>query len=520
MAVSCEDFLERDPLDQIASSQVFEDEALAQAFLNNVYSGITSPLEYNKFFQTDNCTDNARTKSGWIQSNSTVVPGLISPERDGSIGAWNYGAIRKANEYIEGIATSSLDADFVAQTSAEARFVRAWLYFEIVKRYGAAPLVTKPLSLEDDIYVKRDPASEIWNFIDAELDAIDEVLPHHKDTKDGKASKEACWALGSRAMLYAERYAKSIDYSQRVIKRAEENGDFEMTPGYQEVFMSKGGHSEVIFEILYDGVNKGHEWDALNIPFSYSVEWGSQTNPTQEMVDAYYMANGKPITDPTSGYDENNPYVGRDPRFDATILHHGSEFQGRKMNTSSPNGPDRINGSGLHTITGYYIRKYMNEEHVGPLRGTSSTSWKIFRLGEMYMNCAEAENELNGATELVYKCVNKIRARVGMPPFPADLNQSTMRNELRHERRIEFAFEDQRWWDLIRWRKSVEVLNDRFWHGVVVTINEDESVTYDMTYEVNNRPKQKFEEKHYLQPIPIKEITNNPNIADDQNPGY
>ena len=514
--LSCEDFLERESKESLASNSVFEDKNLAQAYLNDIYHGISTPLTGH--YMTDNCTDNARTKSGWISSQKIVVPGLISMDNN-PLSAWKYTTMRKVNDFIEKINKSSFDNEFIQQKSAEARFIRAYLYFEIVKRYGDAPLLTKALTLEDDYYVPRSSAGEIYDFIDNELDDIDEILPFNKEVKTGQTSKEACWALGSRAMMYAERWAKCIDYSKRVIDRAENETAFTLNPDYGSVFTSYGGDEEVIFEVLYNGeINKGHSFNGYNLPFSYKIVWGSQTNPTQELVDDYYMLSGLPITDPSSGYDPANPYEGRDPRFDATIIHNGSILAGRPVDTTWPNGADRINGGSLYTISGYYIRKYIDEANIPCLLNTDKTSWKVFRLAEIYMNCAEAENELNGPTELVHKCVNKIRSRVNMPNFAIDLNQAQMRIEIRHERRIEFAFEDQRWWDLIRWKKSIEVLNDKYFHGALITVNEDGTLNYDFEYLVDKYSKQVFLEKHYLQPIPVDEITKNPNMT--QNPGY
>ena len=520
---SCEDYLDREPLRIIGSPLVYEDESLAEAYLSDIYNNIYNPfsLRYNDaptYYMTDNCTDNGRTKSGWISSQSVVVPGLMSATRNpGEMSAWKYRAIRKTNEYIENVgASTALSEGFKTQTIAEARWLRAKFYFEMVKRYGDMPLITKAQTLEDELLLPRTPASDIWDFIDKELDEIDDILPYKAKIENGRATKEACWALGSRAMLYAQRWAKCIDYSKRII----DSENFVLNPSYSELFASKGGDAEVIFEILFSGkTTKGHRFDVYNLPFSYAALWGSQTNPTQELVDAYYMSNGLPITDPNSGYDPKHPYENRDPRFYATILYHGAEFKGKVMDTSSPDGPDAINKSGLHTITGYYLRKHLDETLPKGVSWEECTiSWKVFRLAEILLNCAEAENELNGPTDLVYNCIKPIRGRLNMDNFEAGLSKEVMREKLRHERRLETAYEDLRWWDLIRWRKSVEVLHGKYFHGVVVTKEEDGTVKYDMSYVVDNRPKQVFLEKHYLQPIPQGERDKNPKLT--QNKGY
>ncbi|BDD08288.1 membrane protein [Fulvitalea axinellae] len=515
LGVSCQsDFLDREPLDKISSSAVYSDQNLAQAFLNKIHDEIPHPL--GGYYMTDCVTDNARTKSGWISSQKVIVPGLIGPSNN-PIGMWHkYKSIRKANEFIEKVGESSMDESFKKTAVAEARWLRAEFYFELVKRYGDVPLITKAQTINDDFLTPRTPATDVWDFIDSELDEIDDILESKSDILNGKISKEACWALGSRAMLYAKRWEKCVDYSRRVI----ESGKFEMSPDYGKLFGSYGGDKEVIFEILFDGkANKGQSYDLYNLPWSYRADWGSQTNPTQELVDSYYMANGLPITDAASGYDAKKPYEGRDPRFYASVLYNGAVFKGRAMNTVSPDGPDAINKTGLHSITGYYCRKYLDEKSaIAPKGGESRVSWKMFRLGEMYLNLAEAENELRPASNTVYASVKVIRDRVNMPNIKPGLSQAEMRKELMHERRIELAFEDHRWWDLIRWRKSIEVLDGKYFHGVVVTKNDDGSLNYNMKHVVDNRPLQVFLEKHYLAPIPYSDIQKNENLT--QNPGY
>ncbi|MCL3780656.1 RagB/SusD family nutrient uptake outer membrane protein [Prolixibacteraceae bacterium JC049] len=514
---SCDDYLDRDPLDKIAETSIFQDESLCQAYLYNVYSKLNHPLGY--YYMTDNCTDNGRTKSGWISSQKVVVPGLMSATNiPGEMGSWknSYKAIRLANDFIEKLEASKLDADFKQLKLAEARWLRAEFYFELVKRFGDVPLIKVAQKSGDDLAVSRTPAADVWKFIDEELDAIDEILPLKADSKNGLATREACWALGSRAMLYAKNWSKCIDYSKRIIS----GGAFQLNADYGALFASYGGDKEVIFEILFDGpANKGHHFDLYNLPFSYRADWGSQTNPTQELVDAYCMANGKAINEAGSGYDANNPYVGREPRFYATILYHGAKFKGKVMNTISPDGEDAINKTGLHSITGYYIKKYCDEKlPFGPLKNDSKISWKMFRLAEIYLNLAEAENEANGPNETVLNSLKAIRDRVNLPNVSASLSKDEMRTAIRKERRVELAFEDQRWWDLIRWGKSIEVLNDKYFHGVMVTRNDDGTLNYNLNHVVSNRPKQVFLEKHYLMPIPHGEREKNPNLT--QNSGY
>jgi hypothetical protein len=517
---SCEDFLDREPIDKISESSVFVNQKLSNAYLNKLYANLSHP--YSGYYMTDLCTDNARQKSGWISSQKVVVPGIMDPSNN-PLGVWGkYRPIRFANEYITKIPNAPYEKEFIEHTVAEARWIRAKFYFELVKRYGDVPLILNVQDKEkDDLFVPRTPANEVWKFILDEMTEVSKTLKMKKDLDNGRVSKEAAWALGSRVALYNKEWQKCIEFSKLVM----DSSNFILNPDYDILFDSHGGDEEVIFEILFDGLeNKGHNYEVYNLPWSYSSLWSSQSNPTQELVDSYRMLNGKDINESGSGYDTLHPYDNRDLRLNATILHHKSLFKGKVMNTG-PGGSDEILKSPLHTITGYYTKKHLDETlGPGPGWSTGKVSWKEFRLGEILLNYAEAENEKNGPSDDVYDALDKIRNRAGLPNISRNFNKNNLRIEIRKERRLELAFEDHRWWDLIRWKESVNVLDDKYFHGVKVildTISKNPlqiKEIYNMKYEVNNRPKQFFHEKNYLQPIPHSEIEKNPNLT--QNEGY
>jgi hypothetical protein len=517
---SCTDFIDRKPLDKISEQDVYKSEKLCQAVLYDIYNKQTHNFSYIEY--PENATDNGSSKSGWVLTNKVAIAGTFGAANgDNPYGAWKYGAVRKANEFIEKLEVSTIDDEVKQQFIAEARWLRAKFYFQMVKRYGRIPLIKHAQKIDEDLFIKQTSIDSIYDFIETEINDLVANLPNYAEAQTGRASKEAAWALGSRTMLYAKRWQKCIDYSNKIVESAK-RGDLNLSPDYQKLFLSEGGDKEVIFEIVFNGIDgKGHDMDWYNIPYSYRVKYGSQTNPTQELVNAYYMKNGLDINDPASGFDPNNPYDNRDPRLDGTILRNGSMFKGRLLDSSFPNGPDRPLQKG-RTISGYYLRKHLSEDlPMGALVGYSKTSWKEFRLAEIYLNLAEAENELNGPTELIYKSIEPIRTRLGMPNFESIADKDSMRKKIHRERRIELAYEDHRWWDLIRWRRSVDVLNGKTFTGVKVTKHVDDQGAVTFSYEypvIKKRKEQVFKEHHYLQPIPHSEREKNPNL--DQNIGY
>ncbi len=527
--LSCDkEFLEKEPLDKIAGNAVFEDQALLEAYLYKTYSYLPQGFGdvsrgYGWRYVLGSITDESRAKSGWIRANRIIAPGLMSPTNgdDNGLDNWAhlYEGIRRANNIIASLEPSSLDDDYKTRISSEARYIRAWLYFDLTRRYGDVPLIKVAQTLEDDLLVSQTPRADVYKFIDEELDDIAANIPLKQDmvsSEIGRINRETVWSLSSRMNLFAENWAKAAASANSVINSP---SGFVLSANLDELFQSDGGDPEVIFEILNVVPFKTHNFDALNLPFSYRTVWSSQTDPTQELVDAFEMAaTGLPITDPASGYDPDNPYVGRDKRFYATVIHNGAMLKGRPVDTSFPNGADRTALTGLHTITGYYIKKFIDESKPsGPNLGESDTSWKEFRLGEILLNFAEAQNEAVGPDASVYDALNRIRTRAGLPDLPAGLSKEAMRERIIQERRVELTFENHRWFDLIRWKKAEEVLNDKVFTGVNVHEAGGGAFTYEY-FPITNRPKQVFLPHHYLMPIPQAEIDKNPNLI--QNQGY
>jgi len=235
------------------------------------------------------------------------------------------------------------------------------------------------------------------------------------------------------------------------------------------------------------------------------------------------MKNGKAITDPTSGYNPQDPYTNRDPRLAATVLYNGHPYRGRNVETFTPGGLDSKDGGGPWntTLTGYYILKYMNEG-LNPndpnnlyQDQTQDQPFKYIRYAEILLNYAEAQNEAVGPDASVYTALNQIRSRAGMPNITTGLSQSDMRLAIQNERQIELSFEDHRFYDVRRW-KIANVTENVPAYGIKPTKNADGTITYTKFIALGNR---KFDDKNYWMPIPKSEILASGGKL-QQNPGY
>jgi hypothetical protein len=287
--------------------------------------------------------------------------------------------------------------------------------------------------------------------------------------------------------------------------------------GYRSLFLSEN-NNEVIFERLYTKNARHVCLEIANGPNSYNA-WGGNV-PLQNLVDAYPMANGKAITDPTSGFDPANPYANRDPRFYQTILYNGAPYRNSTIDTYTPGGKDSQDGpSNWNTSkTGYYLLKFMDDKNPidNPWDVAGRQPWFYFRYAEILLNYAEAQNEVAGPDATVYAAINTIRSRssVNMPALPAGLSAAQMREYIRNERRIELAFEEHRFYDVRRWMIAQTTENVPA-YGVAIKKTAT-GFSYSPKVALDGKH---FEVKHYWLPIPRSEILAG-NGQLQQNAGY
>lgn len=523
---SCQkDFLDRKPLNLLSEEVVWNDPELIKLSVNEFYTFLKTGFDtYIPAAKTD---DIQLVGNEEKKITSYLTGDFLStsfPERN----LWkdSYAQIRKMNVFINRAAvTNVLNEEERKVLLGQARFMRAYVYFNLFTSFKDAPLLLKHQSIEEaEDKPMKVTHEEGVQFVIQELDLAAKELPSTYGKEDwGRITREAAAAFKSRVLLWgasplvntgdaAAKWKVAADAAQVVM----ESNAFELKKDYAGVFVNKNimDRPEVILEVRYNGIKgeKMHAYDQNNTPAGYG---GKGINcPTQDIVDSYEMANGLRIDEAGSGYDPATPYKNRDPRFAKSILFNGADFKDRAVETFT-GGKDlpRTNP----TPTGYYIRKFMDEKfdfnkdkNVG-----SNTNWVIMRYSEVLLNFAEAKNESDGPSVAVYDAVNAIRKRAGMPVIPAGLNKEQMRERIHRERRIELAFEDDiRYQDLKRWKQAAAILNKSV-RGVTIT----KATNGTISYKDKNAGSRVFEDKNYWFPIPLVEMGVNPNLK-PQNPGW
>lgn len=385
-------------------------------------------------------------------------------------------------------------------------------------------------NLQEESLFTRSTIKQSIDYVIGQLNEAAATLPLNNDNAwaFGRATRGAALALKSRLALYAASplynagtWPDAVTAAQAVIGL----GKYGLyTGGYGNLFLD-ANHNETIFARLYTK-DAGHtHLEIANGGNGYGG-WGGNL-PLQNLVDDYEMTSGKPITDPTSGYNNQDPYTNRDPRFYATILHNGATYRGRTVETFTPGGKDSKDGQENWNTskTGYYLRKFMNETYPlqNPWGNAGFQPWYYFRYAEILLNFAEAANEAGGpdviptgASLSARSAINQIRARqsVNMPPLPAGMSQSDMRNAIMRERRIELAFEEHRFYDVRRW-KIAEITDNKPALGINITRNGS-TLTYATKVALEGRA---FNPRMYWLPIPREEIQSSGNKI-QQNTGY
>jgi starch-binding outer membrane protein, SusD/RagB family len=410
----------------------------------------------------------------------------------------------------------------------DARFFKAYFHYELWKRYGEIPIVDKTLTLEESYALTRQKSDAIRTYILSELDAI---IPNLKVTWEsaymGRITKGAALALKCRVLLFAaspvnnggQYNATLCQQAASVAKEVIDLGVYNLNINYRDLFLNTTAtNTEIILDYRMANSKYMETWNypsGGNRLYAYNVGT-SATCPSQNLVDSYEMANGKLITDATSGYDAQNPYVGRDPRLALTVLLNNTLWNDSTVK-AYVGGTDGI-GKNNATTTGYYLKKFIQEKINQTTTQTASHVWHIFRYGEILLNYAEAMNEAYGPdvvpagyTLSARAALNLIRARTGvvMPAIPTGLSQVDFREKVRNERRIELAFEGHRFWDVRRWMIGAQTENAPL-KGMRIT----RTGTNTFSYEVVKIEDRKFTAPTmYWYPVPFSELVKYKNWA-------
>ncbi len=569
-------FLNNQNKAKLTDQTQWQSENTADIFLNDVYGSMN--ILYNSPESLDNFTDfndagfyygSYNWKKGIVTTSSYfgIWGGQAGP---GDLVNWDdsYTKIRRANTFISEVRShaKNFSADWMHQRIDEARFLRAFFYYRLWAHTGGLPIITAPLDRNTmdstQIYNKRATYEQTFNFIVTQLDSIvnDGYLPikYNQGDKDaGRVTLGAALMLKGWVQLMAaspaynaavpavgsnpdnccgfgnykqSRWADAAATFKKFIDNYGNGNPYSLFPDLKSLwYESNKYNSSVIWDRQVVADNPGSNYEQFGGPVFVNgvyVTWGNY-DPTQELVDKYYMANGKPITDPTSGYDPQNPYVNRDPRFYDWIVYNGAPYDMAWMskpdtiytwiNKVKPSLNQIDFGSSDVGNTGYYSKKKLNPL-VRPGGSKSGANWIYFRYAEVLLGYAEAQNEAVGPDASVYDAVNKIRERAGIPDLAAGMNQDQMRREIHQERDVELSYENKRFWDIIRWGIADSVMNQDH-HAMVIqnTQPSDNSGVWTYTPTLLGHPHT-FHQYMYLDPIPQNVIDQNPKII--QNPGY
>jgi len=549
MAITSCKKVETEPRDWIQADLVWDDQdkngTVAGFFLNSVYNYM--PSGFNRI---DGDFLDAASGDAIPSRNNTQVEyftnGRISTlnNPDPYWGNSYYG-IRAANIFLANINVVPVAALTKQYWRAEARYIRALLYFELLKRYGGVPLIgNKVFTLEDNLELPRNSFADCINYIISECDVVKDSLrletgANYTTSDWGRIPKGAAIALKCRAYLYAASPLyngggvesngtlkaltgyPTADATrwQKVIDAAVELNAlnyYQLQPVFNNVFLTNK-NTEVILS-KQAAVNTGIE--TTNAPSGYGAPALSngRTSPTADLVNAFTMRSGLPITDAASGYNPAAPYTNRDLRLDYTIFYNGVNWLNRGVQTYE-GGLDKPGGTTVQTRTGYYMRKFMGNFATNSTYTNQSHNFIIFRYAEIILNYAEALNEV-GRTEDAVKQIILLRTRAGITAgantrygIPVGISQENMRTLIMNERRVELAFEEHRFWDIRRWKIAPTVLSGAL-NGTKITKNANNTFTYENIPVVTSV----FTNKLYHMPVPYAETTKNSQLL--QNEGW
>ena len=492
LLTACDDFLQLNPLDQISSETFWKSKADFNMGLTANYALLQNGEYWSDHAPNfDNITDNSYGRQSSDNTNR-IVPGDITPQTGGYISdiyANCYVAIARNNIFLQQLAgykgTDMSDAD-KKLLEAEVRFLRSYFYFQLYFFYGDVPLVLEPVTIETQDRPKNN-ASEILTQVLSDIDfAIANLNPVAYSTKNAHATKSSAQALKVRILIYtAYGSSGTPDIATLTIVRdlcLQIMPLYALSPVFEDIFKDSGqkNNPEIIFSVNFLNPDSRSNYDR---------DYGDWIiiNPLVNFVNAFECIDGLPWgVSPLTNL--SNPFENRDPRLNKTVFKDFADWGGGNFHIPTVN-----------LATTYGLRKYLSPElaSFGNTAFTQTNAVK-FRLGEILLNYAEAQNEIAGPDSTVYQAMADVRARVQMPPLPANLTKEEMREKIRSERRIELAFEEGlRYFDLKRWRTANVVLN-------AVT---DGILDY------------KFEDKHYLWPLPQSEIDKSQGIL-IQNPDY
>jgi hypothetical protein len=536
---SCSNVLDLNSTTTLSDLAVWDSESSADMYVTASYKTFTdvSQVSNSRYVYYDSFSDIMKSTS-WDQYNHGYNKALLqqSAFSTGSAGAlecWGdcYERIRRANVLLNEISEygSKFGDDWCNIRRAEVRLCRAFTYYRLIRVYGGVILRTDVSgtsggvddgSYDADINKARSSEADSWAYVISELKWAAQYLPDSWSSDNlGRATKATAYGLLSRMALYAGQWQEAIDAANKV-----KDLGAALAPDYAKVFQVDGGQDnskEILFALYYLKGSVIHYYDELNRPFGddavYNTTVYAEHVPTGELADMYEFKDGTDFSWGSYTQNHADPYTDREPRFKATLMYNGCPWENRTIQTYVGGSDGFVaftqNGStNGHTCTGYYLRKYLQENNT---TFNTDYSWQydaVLRYAEVLLNKAEAYAQLNYGSykTQALEAMNEVRTRVGLPSKTTtdapDLD--SFMKLLRKERCTELAGEGFRYWDLRRWKLAVNVINGQNAHGVKITKNDDGTYTYDKVACDGGTPRI-FLEKYYYFSLPTSEISNN-----------
>lgn len=489
---SCVDFLDKNPLSAVSSETFWRNVNDVESALAGVYTSLVTRHWTVGFgglrTQMDGLSDDGYGNASWPDNFNIPQSGDITSTTGGVVRKYYtipYQGIAICNDFLKNVdRVPDLDQTIKEQYIAEVRFIRAWHYATLVQMFGGVVIVPEDIEVENAM-LPRSSKSETVQYILNDLDyAIEklEELPY-----EGRAVKGSAKGLKMRVLLYNERWEEAAKIGAEIIN----SGVFALTDDWAGMFdgTDQIGNPEIMFSIVYQAPTMRHEFDRM-----YG-DWGS-CSPVMDLVNEFECLDGKSIEE-SSLYDPAQPYLNRDPRMDLTVVHVGEPKPYYNFTFEAGTKP-----TNLLWQKGLYLDQ-------SPPSDASNNDQDIvlIRYADILLMYAEAMNEAYGPSLEIINAINQVRQRPGidMPAIENNFDQAGLREQVRHERRVEMAGEGLRFFDIKRWNIAHEVLPSQLIPGSVT-----ETTPQGMP--------RVFAQKQYLWPIPQTEIDQNPLL--DQNPGY
>jgi hypothetical protein len=497
--VSCnKDFLDRNPLNSVSSQIFWASEADVQTALAGVYSRLQQNfLGYERVY-LDGLTDNAYLDPGnGNQSNMTnMTTGSISAGLGGALPnmySTPYRAIASCNYFLDNIDKAPLTDAKKNAYKAEVRFIRALSYFDLVQSFGGVVIYKNFPEKLEDAKIAKSTKEQVYAFIEEDLDFAIANLPDEK--YNGHAVKGSAQGIKARVLITEQKWADAVTILQQIMTA----GKFSLSNNYAALFRTAGQttaavNTEIMFSTQYLAPTNPQRISPGAAGMDIELGWWSLMQPYQDLANEYEMTDGKMITE-SPLYNPATPYVNRDPRMDLTLKLPGEVWK---------NAAGTPWTQSYATNTGFLMEKYVDLSRAPFTAATATQTDQDYihlRYADVLLMYAEAKNEVSGPDATVYAAINQVRARPGINMPPVDQakydTKDKLREFIRHERRVEFALEGQRYNDLKRWNIA---------HIKLPTLKTPSGTPLV------------FLTKNYVLPFPQSELDNNPFLV--QNPDY